>query len=121
MLANSHDSRFGWRLVGLGHDGCAMRGRLSGCGGWRDPRKRPAEKSPAWRRALLQEHGADAQNVMTTGNYPFILFADYTGERGYSRRANKARRENPRPWRSSASSADESFDKSSHETKGWLT
>jgi hypothetical protein len=39
---------------------------------------------------------------MTTGNYPFILSADYADDRGFSRRANKARLENPRHPRSSA-------------------
>jgi len=33
---------------------------------------------------------------MATGSYPFILPADDADEHGFSRRANKARRENTR-------------------------
>ena len=48
------------------------------------------------RWARPQGHGADAQDVMATGSYPFILPADDADEHGFSRRANKARRENTR-------------------------
>ena len=34
--------------------------------------------------ALLQGHGADAQDVMTTGNYPFVLSADESFDKRFS-------------------------------------
>jgi len=52
-------------------------------------RKRPSEKSPAWRLALPQGHEADAHDVII-GSNPFVLSADYADERRFSDGLEKA-------------------------------